>query len=40
MEAYDIDLKKLKRYSIKERSSKVSVRQFAPPPPRCARKNW
>lgn len=30
MEAYDIDLKKLKRYSIKERSSKVSVRQFAP----------
>ena len=33
MKAYEIDLKKLKRYAIKDRLNKVSVRQFAPPPP-------
>lgn len=31
MKAYEIDLKKLKRYAIKDRLNKVSVRQFAPP---------
>ena len=30
MKAYEIDLKKLKRYAIKDRLNKVSVRQFAP----------
>ena len=29
MKAYEIDLKKLKRYAIKDRLNKVSVRQFA-----------
>ena len=33
MKAYEIDLKKLKRYAIKDRLNKVSVRQFGPPPP-------
>ena len=31
MEYYDIDLKKLKRYSIRERNNKVKIEQFAPP---------
>lgn len=38
MKAYEIDLKKLKRYAIKDRLNKVSVRQFAPPPPRSRAK--
>ena len=44
MKAYEIDLKKLKRYAIKDRLNKVSVRQFggqfAPPPPDRGPKNW
>jgi len=31
MQFYEIDRKKLKRYPIKERCNKVSVKQFAPP---------
>lgn len=38
MKAYEIDLKKLKRYAIKDRLNKVSVRQFAPPPRSRAKK--
>ena len=38
MKAYEIDLKKLKRYAIKDRLNKVSVRQFPPPPPIAGQK--
>lgn len=38
MEFHEIDLSKLKRYSIMDRRNKVNIRQFAPPPHRFEEK--